>query len=192
MSYFNYNEFDWDVSNLLDEACDTAKDNVRYEVDSAIESAFDDIDMESLLKSVWDRAQEEAREDIEDELNEARVEANTGLWETMAQYFNESYAADPKKVFAEWSPVEFVSNYIEKRDNLHVGDEVTFTEYGDDNIEYRGCIIQMATDIHGNTSCAVMECNGDIAFRSKTELKKTGKSYPQLFEIFNGLNVELA
>lgn len=181
MSYFNYNDFQWDVSNLLDEACDTAKDNVRYEVDSAIESAFEDIDMESLLEDVWDKAQEEAQEDIEEEVRCAKDE----MWSTLCDYFTNPLAEDPKTVFSKYNADEFIEKAMKDILSIRVGDEVVFIV---DDVKYHGVVIQIFNDVEdGGTNYRVMDVEGNTWIKRDYGLTRTGRAYTQLIDIFKGL-----
>ncbi len=181
MSYFNYRDFEYEVSNMLDDACDTAKDNIHYELDSAIESAFDDICMEDLLESVWDKAQEEAREDIDEEIRCAKDE----MWSALSDYFTNPLAENPATVFSKYDADEFIEKAMKDILAIRVGDEVEF-DVGD--VGYVGVVVQIYGDAEdGGTNYSVMDATGNFWTKRDYSLKRTGRAYTQLIDIFNGL-----
>jgi len=179
---FNYRDFEYEVSSLLDDACENVKDNVRWEVNNAIDSAFCDMNFEDLLEEVWDNAQEEAREEFDKEVHCIKDE----MWSTLCDYFTNPFAEDPHTVFSKYSADEFIERAMKDLLEIRVGDEVIFTT--DTFEKRRGLVMSIIEMPDGDNMYNILDKFGGFGWSMlKADLTRTGRTYTEYIDILKGL-----
>lgn len=178
-------DYEEKVINIMD----SAKDNIRTQLDKAYKSGYEDAKSE-LGKKVINLAHEESDCAYHQGLEDA-WKITSKIMQIPIQERSKLFGVSPNNAcFVDISSKYSVSEAIEKwkawkekQDEIKVGDEVYSDAFDD-----KGIITHITTD---KVSCVCIICNGWTMMRVGTNgLHKTGRTFPQIAEVLREMRGE--
>ena len=170
-------DYEEKVLNIMD----SAKDNIRTQLDKAYKSGYEDAKSElgknaiNLAHEERDRAYQQGLEDAWEAARKLALSSTEGGLdtETTTKIFDGlTYYAVFKAVSAS-EAIAKIKEYEEKQDAIQVGDEVFYMDENDPRVVVR--ITQM--------SAVQFSKDGKCAVNNVKDLHKTGRTFPQIAEV---------
>lgn len=177
-------DYEEKVINIMD----SAKDNIRTQLDKAYKSGYEDAKSE-LGKRVINLAHEESDRAYQQGLDDAweaakKIALGEGLsMQALAQIFDTTSFSRILRENTVSEVIAKINEYEEQQEKFAVGDEVYSDAFDD-----KGIITHITAD---KVSCVCIICNGSKMMKVGTNgLHKTGRTFPQIAEVLKEMRGE--